>query len=107
MTRLPLPGCRPEPLLSYLKALGIFRLVVEQADDTTRAAWEDDVFALYTTLTEAELVAFFIHRYHPTPIVVPDLLPTSLMTKMPRSPKTLSSLSYKNPACTSALPPSL
>ncbi len=71
MTHLPLPGCRPEPLLSYLKALGIFRLVAEQADKTTRAAWEEDVLALDTTLTEAELVEFFIHRYRPTPIVVP------------------------------------
>ena len=71
MTRLPLPGCRPEPLLSYLKALGIFRLVAEQADKTARAAWEDDVFILHTTLSQAELVAFFIHKYHPTPIVVP------------------------------------
>jgi CRISPR-associated protein Csx17 len=71
MTRLPLPGCRPEPLLSYLKALGIFRLVAEQADKTARAAWEDDVFILHTTLSEAELVEFFIHKYYPTPIVVP------------------------------------
>ena len=24
---LPLPGCTPEPLMGYLKALGLFRLV--------------------------------------------------------------------------------
>lgn len=66
-----LTGCRPEPLLSYLKALGIFRLVAEQADPTARAAWEDDVFVLHTVLTESELVAFFQERYMPTPIVVP------------------------------------
>ncbi len=27
MPDLPLPGCTPEPLMNYLKALGVFRLV--------------------------------------------------------------------------------
>ena len=27
-------GCTPEPLMSYLKALGVFRLVAEQATRT-------------------------------------------------------------------------
>ncbi len=66
-----LPGCRPEPLLAYLKALGVFRLVAEQADKTARAAWDDDVFVLHTALSEAELLAFFAERYTPTPIVAP------------------------------------
>jgi len=66
-----LPGCRPEPLLSYLKALGVFRLVAEQADKTARAAWEGDVFVLHTTLSEADLLTFFAERYIPTPIVAP------------------------------------
>lgn len=66
-----LTGCRPEPLLSYLKALGIFRLVAEQADKTARAAWENDVFVLHTTLSGAELLAFFQERYIPTQIVAP------------------------------------
>ncbi len=66
-----LPGCRPEPLLSYLKALGVFRLVAEQADKTARAGWEGDVFVLHTTLSEADLLTFFAERYIPTPIVAP------------------------------------
>lgn len=71
MNTIHLTGCRPEPLLSYLKALGIFRLVAEQADKTARAAWRDDVFVLHTTLSEAELLMFFAERYAPTPIVAP------------------------------------
>jgi CRISPR-associated protein Csx17 len=71
MNTIRLIGCRPEPLLAYLKALGIFRLIAEQADKTARAAWQDDVFVLHTKLSEAELVAFFQQAYTPTPIVAP------------------------------------
>jgi CRISPR-associated protein Csx17 len=71
MNTIRLTGCRPEPLLSYLKALGIFRLVAEQADKTARAAWHDDVFVLHTALSESELLTFFAERYTPTPIVAP------------------------------------
>lgn len=66
-----LTGCRPEPLMAYLKALGIFRLVAEQADPAARAAWDGDVFVLHTALSERELLAFFQERYIPTPIVAP------------------------------------
>ncbi|BDV01658.1 hypothetical protein TDMWS_17430 [Thermodesulfomicrobium sp. WS] len=69
--KIRLPGCRPEPLMSYLKALGVFRLVAEQADPAARAAWEGDTFVLHTSLGEAELLAFFQQRYTPTPIVAP------------------------------------
>lgn len=34
---LSLAGCTPEPLGNYLKALGVFRLVAEQADPNVRA----------------------------------------------------------------------
>ena len=69
--RILLPGCRPEPLMSYLKALGVFRLVAEQADSCARAAWDGDVFVLHTTLSESDLLTFFAERYSPTPIVAP------------------------------------
>jgi len=71
MNRIRLLGCRPEPLLSYLKALGIFRLVAEQADPSARAAWSDDTLVLHTKLAEDELIQFFMRDYRPTPIVVP------------------------------------
>lgn len=67
----PLEGCRPEPLASYLKALGILRLVAEQADPDAAGWWDDDVFHLRTTLNEEALLRFFLHDYRPTPIVSP------------------------------------
>ncbi|MEK6284547.1 MAG: type I-U CRISPR-associated protein Csx17 [Acidobacteriota bacterium] len=67
-----LRGCAPEPLIHYLKALGIFRLVSEQCFDAeVRGAWRGDAFALETEKTADELVAFFLNQYSPTPIVAP------------------------------------
>lgn len=66
-----LSGCRPTPLAYYLKALGIFRLVAEQADATARGWWEDDVFHLATRLNQAELNFFFLSAYSPTPLLAP------------------------------------
>lgn len=66
-----LNGCAPEPMIHYLKALGIFRLVTEQFDPQVRAAWLGDAFALETEKTTEELVGFFLNQYRPTPIVAP------------------------------------
>ncbi len=66
-----LTGCQPEPLMSYLKALGVFRLLAEQADPAIRAAWQDEGFALRTVLDSAQIIEFFQNRYCPTPIIAP------------------------------------
>ena len=34
-----LKGCTPEPLMNYLKALGILRLVAEQRDPNAQGCW--------------------------------------------------------------------
>ena len=68
---LELRGCAPEPLMAYLKALGIFRLVAEQKDKDARAWWHNDTFMLRSTLDEDALVKFFMEEYRPTPIVAP------------------------------------
>ena len=68
---LELRGCSPDPLMSYLKALGIFRLVSEQADPDVRAWWNNDTFHLRSTLDRDGLVEFFLNEYRPTPIVSP------------------------------------
>jgi len=68
---LELKGCMPEPLMSYLKALGIFRLVVQQQDSGARAWWQSDTFFLQSILDRDELVEFFLDRYQPSPIVSP------------------------------------
>ncbi len=66
-----LNGCAPAPLAHYLKALGILRLVAEQADPQARGWWEGDRFRLATTLDREALEAFFLERYEPTPMFNP------------------------------------
>lgn len=68
---IELPGCTPEPLMAYLKALGILRLVSQQKDPDTRGWWANDVFWLRSTLDRDALVKFFLEEYEPTPILVP------------------------------------
>jgi len=68
---LELPGCTHEPLMAYLKALGILRLVSEQKDAEARGWWKHDVFWLRSTLDRDALVKFFLEEYRPTPIVAP------------------------------------
>jgi CRISPR-associated protein Csx17 len=71
MPEVVLEGCTPEPLMSYLKALGVLRLVSEQADADARACWRNDVFVLSSSLNRDNLLEFFLDRYQPTPIVAP------------------------------------
>lgn len=71
MTELILTGCHPEPLGSYLKALGVLRLVGQQKDPDARGRWRADAFMLSSLLREADLLAFFRDEYHPTPLVAP------------------------------------
>lgn len=66
-----LDGCSPTPLASYLKALGILRLVAEQADPDVRGYWHNDTFVLETELDREALQMFFLERYQPTPILAP------------------------------------
>ena len=69
--QLELMGCSPEPLMAYLKALGIFRLVAEQKDQDARAWWQNDTFVLRSIMDRDALVEFFLNEYRPTPIVSP------------------------------------
>jgi CRISPR-associated protein Csx17 len=45
---LKLPGCTLEPLGNYLKALGVFRLVAEQADTNVQAWWKNGMLNIAT-----------------------------------------------------------
>jgi CRISPR-associated protein Csx17 len=73
MSNIPLPGCTCEPLINYLKALAILRLVNEQADASARACWRDGCFRFGLRVRSKLLGAFLLHRldYEPTPIIVP------------------------------------
>lgn len=68
---IKLDGCTPEPLMSYLKALGVFRLVAEQADPAATLSWRGGVAHLQSKLNRDELIEFFDEQYRPTPIVAP------------------------------------
>ncbi|MBU1197285.1 type I-U CRISPR-associated protein Csx17 [Candidatus Micrarchaeota archaeon] len=68
---IDLGGCTTEPMSNYLKALGVFRLVAEQADSGARGCWKNGVFVLQTVLSKEDLTGFFLNKYIPTPIVSP------------------------------------
>lgn len=68
---LSLDGCPPEPLIGYLKALGVLRLVSEQKDPEAGGFWADGVFKLTTALGRDGVVAFFRDEYKPTPLLAP------------------------------------
>lgn len=71
MNELILDGCAPFPLASYLKALGLLRLVAEQVDPQARGAWDRERFLLSSRLDADGLVHFLLHDYRPTPVLNP------------------------------------
>ena len=74
-----LPGCTSTPLASYLKALGVLRLISSPAnhvsgsaaDGAARAWWEGGTFHLSTSLALDDLVGFFLRDYAPSAIIAP------------------------------------
>ena len=71
MPDVELTGCTPEPLHSYLKALGVLRIVGEQLDPQAQGWWQGAVFHLRSIYGPDELVEALFTRYTPTPIVAP------------------------------------
>lgn len=72
MPELDLRGCRTQPLLSYLKALGVLRLVGLTPDPDARLWWTPAGHArLVTRLDEKDVVAFFLDEYAPSPVTSP------------------------------------
>ena len=64
-------GCEITPLSSYLKALGIFKVVAEQKDKLAKGKWKDGTFILETKLNDEDLIKFFSEEYCPSPIMSP------------------------------------
>lgn len=64
-----LPGLRAQPMASYLAGLGLIRVLAEQQDPDVTAAWVDD--GLVITSTIADLAAWLIDQYEPTPVLSP------------------------------------
>lgn len=71
MNTIILKGCTPEPLMGYLKALGVLRIIAEQKDPDVRGCWRDGVFVITSELRQEELTDFFLTKYKPTPVIVP------------------------------------
>lgn len=69
---IPLLGCTPTPLASYLKALGVLRCLARQCPEShPRGFWRGNTFNLVSSLDKNELESFFLNRYSPAPIVAP------------------------------------
>jgi CRISPR-associated protein Csx17 len=68
---IKLGACTATPFGSYLKSLGVLRLVAEQADPEVRGWWECDTFTMQSKYSPNQLIAFFLDQYEPTPIVAP------------------------------------
>lgn len=74
-----LDGCAPTPLASYLKALGVLRLLAtpansvkgEAADSAARGWWAGERFHLKARLSSEALIRFFLEDYAPSPIIAP------------------------------------
>lgn len=71
LNEVVLSGCSPIPLAAYLKALGILRLIGEQADPDARGYWRDEKFILATRLDAVALQDFLLEEYAPTPVLAP------------------------------------
>lgn len=70
MNEITLDGCTPTPLVGYLKALGVLRLLSAKYPDT-RGFWRGDRFVLRTPLDRDSITRFFLEDYEPTPIISP------------------------------------
>lgn len=70
-SRIPLNGLQSTPISGYLGALGVLRLVSEQADPEATGHWRSGVFVLKSQLDARELESFFLERYAPTPLLAP------------------------------------
>ena len=70
MPELVLKGCTPTPLASYLKALGVLRLL-STADPSCRGAWRGDRFVIRSELDEEAVHRFLLHEYRPSPVSAP------------------------------------
>lgn len=64
-------GCGSEPLLDYLKGLGLFRLVATQMDPEVRAFWRNESLVLDSRHSAEQIEAFLLNGYSPSPLVDP------------------------------------
>ena len=71
MPELQLTGCGSQPLVGYLKGLGVLRVVSRQVDGEARGRWRTGVFELASELDRGALERLFADEYAPSPVVSP------------------------------------
>jgi CRISPR-associated protein Csx17 len=59
------------PLSSYLAALGLLKVLNNQADTDAQGFWQEGAFHLETRLSLDELINFFANHYQPGPFLTP------------------------------------
>lgn len=70
---IELRGCTEEPLINYLKALGIFRSIYKQKDKSIKGYWKNGYFCLKTILSPDVLDTFFLEEFKPSTFFTPWL----------------------------------
>lgn len=71
MHKVSFPGCTTTPFGSYLKALGVLRLISDQVDAEARGWWDGETFSIESALDDEGIAKFFLEKYKPTPILAP------------------------------------
>lgn len=69
MTEHAFPGLRADSLLTYLAALGLTRIIAEQADRGVRTWWKGDHLHMETTIDDVRDV--LVEAYRPSPVFSP------------------------------------
>ena len=70
MNEIILTGCMPTPLSSYLKSLGLLRLLTRH-ESQIKAAWHGEHLVLSTKLSPGDVREHLLNNYAPTPILAP------------------------------------
>lgn len=71
MTAIALHGCRATPLMSYLQALGVLRVLHEQRAPELASYWHGSTLHIDSDLTQEAIIRFFVDDYEPTPMLSP------------------------------------
>ena len=71
VVEITMAGCRLEPLGSYLRGLGAFRVLAEQADHDATCHWKGDTLVIRSVFDREAMLAFFLDRYEPSPVLSP------------------------------------
>ncbi len=69
--KITLENCNLEPMSSYMKALGLFRLLAEQKCVDIKAYWESNNFVLDSCINKQEIMDFLLNEYSPSSVISP------------------------------------